>query len=227
MRIELAPQGAGDRAARGRSCRRRAGRRSSRIGPRASRLQRSHGEELEDPVLHLLQVVVVLVEHRARVREVEVVLGGGVPRQRGDPVEVRADDAVLGHAGCRRSQPGELAVGLLAHLLGQVGLVELLAQLVRPPAWVSSVSPSSSWMAFSCWRRKYSRWLFSISDWTWAWILEPSSSTSSSRFSNSVRRRSRLETSISSSSSCFSSVFSRSAPAIRCRGRSDPRRWPP
>ncbi len=31
----------------------------------------------------------------------------------------------------------------------------------------SSPSPSSSWIAYSCWRRKYSRWPFSISDWTW------------------------------------------------------------
>ena len=30
----------------------------------------------------------------------------------------------------------------------------------------SSTSPSSCWIALSCWRRKYSRWPFSISDWT-------------------------------------------------------------
>ena len=56
-----------------------------------------------------------------------------------------------------------------------------LAQLVRPPPARSSPSPSSSWIAFSCWRRKNSRWPFSISDCTCDWIFEPSSSTSSSR----------------------------------------------
>ena len=41
-------------------------------------------------------------------------------------------------------------------------------------ACCSSPSPSSSWIAFSCWRRKYSRWPLSISDWTCDWICEPS-----------------------------------------------------
>ena len=59
-------------------------------------------------------------------------------------------------------------------------------------ACCSSPSPSSSWIAFSCWRRKYSRWPLSISDSTWDWILEPSWTTSSSRVRISERRRSRL-----------------------------------
>ncbi len=59
-------------------------------------------------------------------------------------------------------------------------------------AWVSSVSPSSSWMALSCCRSTYSRWFLSISDCTWSWIFEPSSRTSSSRFMRAVRRRRRL-----------------------------------
>ena len=84
-------------------------------------------------------------------------------------------------------------------------------------AWASSPSPSSSWIALSCWRRKYSRWPFSSSDWTWDWILVPIATTSSSRARISERRRSRLATSSSSSSACFSSVGSRSAPAIRWR----------
>ena len=42
-------------------------------------LQAAHGEELEDAVLDLLDVVVVLVEHLARVGEVEVVLGRSCP----------------------------------------------------------------------------------------------------------------------------------------------------
>ena len=82
-------------------------------------------------------------------------------------------------------------------------------------AWTSSASPSSSWIALSCWRRKYSRWPLSSSDWTWDWIFDPIATTSSSRARISDRRRRRLETSTSSSNSCFSSVGIRSAPAIR------------
>ncbi len=50
---------------------------------------------------------------------------------------------------------------------------------------------------------------------TWDWILEPMATMSSSRASISDSRRSRLATSTSSSSSCFSSVLIRSEPAIR------------
>ena len=67
------------------------------------RLELADGEELEDAVLDLLDVVVVGVEHLARVREVEVVLGALVPGQRRHPLEVVADDAVL---GCRASRAG-------------------------------------------------------------------------------------------------------------------------
>ena len=90
----------------------------------------AHGEELEDPVLDRVDVVVVGVEHLARVREVEVVLGRHAPRQRGDPLQPGADHAVLGRGLRELLQPRELAVGLLAHDLGQLERGELLAQLV-------------------------------------------------------------------------------------------------
>ena len=51
---------------------------------------------------------------------------------------------------------------------------------------------------------------------TWFWILEPMATMSSSCASVSLSRRSRLLTSTSSSSACFSSTLIRSAPAIRC-----------
>ena len=78
-----------------------------------------------------------------------------------------------------------------------------------------SASPSSSWIAFSCWRRKYSRWVDSISETTWFWIFEPSSATSSSRLRITSTARRRFSTSSSSSSCCFSSVFRRSVEATR------------
>ncbi len=73
----------------------------------------------------------VLVEHRPRVLEVEVVLGRCVPRQRRDPLEVGADDAVLGRRRRQLLEPAELAVGRLARVLRQPGRVDLLAQLVH------------------------------------------------------------------------------------------------
>ncbi len=99
--------------------------RAARVG-----LQGPHREELEDPVLDLLDVVVVVVEHLACVLEVEVVLGRLVPRQRGDPLEVVAHDAVLGHRGLQPLEPAELALHLLVSLLGQVDRGQLVAQLV-------------------------------------------------------------------------------------------------
>src|SRR2546423_370926 len=73
----------------------------------------------------------------------------------------------------------------------------------------ASPSPSSSWIAFSCCRRKNSRWPFSISDWTCDWIFVPSSKTSSSRFRITESSRSRAVTSAISRSRCFSSVLIR------------------
>src|ERR1041385_4536851 len=83
-------------------------------------------------------------------------------------------------------------------------------------ACCSSPSPSSSWIAFSCWRRKNSRWPFSISDWTWDWIFEPSSTTSSSRFRIARIARRRASTFSSSRRACLSSVLIRSVEATRC-----------
>ena len=102
----------------------------SRIAAARVRLEPPHGEELEDAVLDALEAEVVLVEHLARVREVEVVLGRRAPRQRRDPLQPAADDAVLGGGLRQALQPRELAVDLRADLLGQLDLGELLAQLV-------------------------------------------------------------------------------------------------
>ena len=62
-------------------------------------LELRDGEMLDDPLLHLVEVVVVLVEDLARAVEIEVVVRGHAPRQRRQPVEIGADDAVL---RCRR-----------------------------------------------------------------------------------------------------------------------------
>jgi hypothetical protein len=59
-------------------------------------LELRDGEVLDDSLLHLVEVVVVLVEDLARAVEIEVVGSGYAPREGREPVEVRADHAVLG-----------------------------------------------------------------------------------------------------------------------------------
>ena len=102
-----------------------------RIWPGGVLLELRDGEVLDDPLLHLLEVVVVLVEDLARAVEIEVVGRRHAPRQRREPVEVGADHAVLGRRRREPLEPRELAVGRLAHVLGQLERVEPLAQLVR------------------------------------------------------------------------------------------------
>ena len=113
---------------RARSCRRRADRQSKRIAPRRSSFgvlhptlqgQLADGEELEDAVLDLLQVVVVFVEHLPGAPDVEVVRGKLVPGQVAEPVEIRLDHRELGGlrsasfpSGSTRAAP---LLGLLAH----------------------------------------------------------------------------------------------------------------
>ena len=82
-------------------------------------------------VLHLLEVEVVCVEHRARTRQVEVVLGRRCPGKRRDPVEIRADHAVLGCGRRQPLEPAELAERRLLGLLRQVERFDARPQLLE------------------------------------------------------------------------------------------------
>src|SRR5829696_1888983 len=129
--LELAAHRAGDRAPEGRLA--DAGRpdEAQDRGPATLVRELADREELEDAILDLVDVVVVRVEHLARVREVEVVVGRAAPGQRRDPLEPGPDHAVLGRGGRELLEPRELTVGLLAHELGQRQLRELLPQLLH------------------------------------------------------------------------------------------------
>ena len=166
------------------------------------------GEVLDDPVLDLLEVEVVGVEHRARVLEIEVVLGEGRPRA--------ASGSTRDTCGSRRTRPRPAAASRAAAARGRQPCAPPRAARRAPSsrsrssassACSGSASPSSCWIAFSCWRRKYSRWPFSISDCTWDWIFEPSSNTSSSRLRIAETVRSRCSTSTSSRICWRSSVL--------------------
>ena len=106
----------------------------------------AHGEELEDPVLHLAQAVVVRVEDLARLREIEMVLGLLVPGQLEQPVEIGPDQMAIGGVLGQRRESLQLALGEGLGLGGQLGAVELSrsSSISRAPA---SVSPISFWIS--------------------------------------------------------------------------------
>ena len=108
-----------------------------RIGPLGVALELAHGEVLEDALLDLLEVVVVLVEHFARVLEVEVVGRHLLPGEAGQPVEIGADDRGLGALRVAALQAADLALQLFLRRLGHALLFgrlavagDLLGQLV-------------------------------------------------------------------------------------------------
>ena len=70
------------------------------------------------------------VEHLLGVPDLEVVLGGHRPGELDQPLEVCPDDPVLGRGGRQALEPPELAVCLLARVLGEVRRLDPLAQLV-------------------------------------------------------------------------------------------------
>src|SRR5207342_711603 len=72
--------------------------------------QLADGDVLDDPVLDVVQTGVIRVEHLARVRRVEALLGALAPRHGEDPVEVVADHRGLGRAVALPLEAGELTV---------------------------------------------------------------------------------------------------------------------
>ena len=93
-------------------------------------LQLAHGEVLQDPLLDLLEVVVVLVEDLLRLGDADVVLRLLLPGKLHHPVQVGAHDGRLGRIGMHPLQAAELFLGLLQHLLGHPGPFDLPLQVV-------------------------------------------------------------------------------------------------
>src|SRR6202035_3169246 len=87
-------------------------------------------QELEHAVLDVAQGIVVLGEDPRRLVEVQVLGAALVPGQLGEGLQIGADDLRLHPFAAHAPQAAELAVDLLARLLRQVELGELLAQLV-------------------------------------------------------------------------------------------------
>src|SRR5207342_1774929 len=69
---------------------------SGRLAQSALLAELPDRQVLQDPILHVLQALVIGVEHDPRLRDVEVVVRADAPRDLDHPVEVRADPALLG-----------------------------------------------------------------------------------------------------------------------------------
>ena len=125
---ELSPQRPGDALAQRRLAR------SRRAGEAEDRslhvlLELAHGQVLEDSFLDLLEVVVVVVEDLPRPAQVEPVAARLAPGKDRQPVEIGADDRVLGRAGVHAGQPLELALGLVQHFLRRTRRLDPLPEL--------------------------------------------------------------------------------------------------
>ena len=100
------------------------------IRVRALMLQLPDREELQHPVLHVVQAVVVLVEDLLGAVEIDLVVGALAPRQLGDPLKVGADDLVLGGLGRGAVEAPQLALDFTPGRFAQLQLRDPLAQLV-------------------------------------------------------------------------------------------------
>ena len=133
---ELAAGRAGDRLAdRGLAGAGRADQREDRAGAlvladAALLAQLAHGDVLDDAVLDVLEAGVVGVQHLTRVHRVEALVGALLPRHGDQPVEVGADHRALARLLAHALEAGQLALGLLAHVVRHAGFLDLRAVLV-------------------------------------------------------------------------------------------------
>jgi hypothetical protein len=84
---------------------------------------------VEEPVFHLLEAVVVLIEDAPRMRHVEHVVRALRPREGEHPVDEVARHGVLRMHRRRAAQLADLAEYPRAHLVGEAALLDLRLQL--------------------------------------------------------------------------------------------------
>src|SRR6185436_11926192 len=95
-----------------------------------------HRQVLDDPFLDVVETGVVTVQDLARVYGIEALLGALPPRHRKQPVEVGADHRGLATLIAHALQPTGFALGLLANLVGEIRLGDLLAVVLGDRALV-------------------------------------------------------------------------------------------
>ena len=127
---EVAPQGPGHAPAGGGLA--HAGRaHQTEDGALLVRLELAHRQVLDDALFDLLQPVVVLVQDPTGAIQVQVVLGGLVPGELHQPLQIGARHRILGGLGRDLPQPHELFVGHLLGLGGHFSLEDALLELAR------------------------------------------------------------------------------------------------
>ena len=102
-----------------------------RIGLLPSGLELAHGQVLQDAPLDLVQAPVVLVQHRARGRDVQAVGAGRAPRQLGQPVQIRAQHRVLAGGLGHALQALEFLARVLFDLFRHAGLGDGLGDFLH------------------------------------------------------------------------------------------------
>ena len=88
-------------------------------------------EMLEDPVLDLLEVIVVLVEHGSRPPDVDLAAAQAGPGKIADPLEPGPDQSVLRAGLGDRRKASKFAIRLATDLVGQVRLLDPAAQRIE------------------------------------------------------------------------------------------------
>ena len=95
----------------------------------ALRRQFADGEIFDDAPLDLVEVVVILVENTARLRDVDRLLLGKRPRQLDQPVEISAHHAVFASGLRHPLQPAQFLARLILDLLRHTGLGDRVIEL--------------------------------------------------------------------------------------------------
>ena len=94
-------------------------------------LQLDDRDEVEQPLLDLLQSEMLLVQDSLRRRQIDGVFAGLVPRQSENPIEIGSRDGVFRDHRRHLRKPLDFLERNLADFLGQRRLLDLLTEIVR------------------------------------------------------------------------------------------------
>ena len=125
---ELAPRGLGDRFAQGGLA---DARRADEAHDRAFHLGRAllHGQILDDPLLDLLEAIVIVIQHLLRLAQVFLNAGFNAPRDRQHPIEVVPHHSGFGRHRAHVLELFDLCIRLFAGFLAQLSLSDTGFQL--------------------------------------------------------------------------------------------------
>ena len=124
---KLAAQGAGNTAAQARLTHTR---RANETEDGAAHLvagELTHRQVLEDPLLHLLEAVVILVQHLLSLADADLTILLLAPGQVGDPVEVGANNTSFRAVHALLGEAFHLVEGLTLHIVRCLHLVDFAA----------------------------------------------------------------------------------------------------